>query len=80
MTEINMMRSLSLVPMDVSKTCAKPLVLWNRQVAEGVRVLVVPVLKGTQEAEKRDSINFEAAGAQWRFAGCSMCLAMNLIS
>ncbi|MCH7989762.1 MAG: 3-isopropylmalate dehydratase large subunit, partial [Planctomycetes bacterium] len=51
----------------------------GRQVAEGVRALVVP---GSQqihkeaEAEGLDKI-FTAAGFQWREAGCSMCLAMN---
>jgi 3-isopropylmalate/(R)-2-methylmalate dehydratase large subunit len=51
----------------------------GRQVAEGVRALVVP---GSQQIHKQaeeeglDKI-FTEAGFQWREAGCSMCLAMN---
>jgi len=54
-------------------------VLRGRQVAPGVRMLVVPgsVAVGRQaEAEGLADV-FAAAGAQWRGAGCSMCLAMN---
>jgi len=54
-------------------------VLRGRQVAAGVRMLVVPgsVAVGQQaEAEGLAEV-FVAAGAQWRGAGCSMCLAMN---
>ncbi|WP_261570243.1 3-isopropylmalate dehydratase large subunit [Frankia gtarii] len=54
-------------------------VLRGRQVAAGVRALVVPgsmQVKAEAEAEGLDEI-FRAAGAQWRSAGCSMCLGMN---
>jgi 3-isopropylmalate/(R)-2-methylmalate dehydratase large subunit len=54
-------------------------VLRGRSVAPGVRVLVVPgsaEVKEHAESEGLDRI-FDAAGAQWRGAGCSMCLAMN---
>jgi len=54
-------------------------VLRGRRVADGVRVLVVPgsVAVGLQaEAEGLADV-FTDAGAQWRGAGCSMCLAMN---
>ncbi len=54
-------------------------VLQGRSVADGVRVLVVPgsmAVKAQAEAEGLDQI-FTAAGAQWRSAGCSMCLGMN---
>ncbi|QDU78377.1 3-isopropylmalate dehydratase large subunit [Polystyrenella longa] len=51
----------------------------GRHVAENVKALVVPgsqqVLKQAVE-EGLDKI-FEAAGFEWRGAGCSMCLAMN---
>ena len=53
--------------------------LRGRKVADGVRVMVVP---GSQEVKKEaeneglDEI-FRAAGAEWREAGCSMCIAMN---
>jgi 3-isopropylmalate/(R)-2-methylmalate dehydratase large subunit len=54
-------------------------VMKNRQVAKGVRVLVVPgsqQIKRQAEAEGLDKI-FKDAGAEWREAGCSMCIAMN---
>src|SRR3954463_10494062 len=54
-------------------------ILKGRRVAEGVRALIVPgsvQVKIQAEAEGLHEI-FTAAGAEWREAGCSMCLAMN---
>jgi 3-isopropylmalate/(R)-2-methylmalate dehydratase large subunit len=54
-------------------------VLRGRQVAPDVEVLVVPgsaAVKAAAESEGLDEV-FTAAGAQWRGAGCSMCLGMN---
>ncbi len=54
-------------------------ILKGRKISPGVRVLVVPGshdLKRQAEAEGLDKI-FRAAGAEWREAGCSMCIAMN---
>jgi 3-isopropylmalate/(R)-2-methylmalate dehydratase large subunit len=54
-------------------------VLRGRRVADGVRMLVVPgsaAVRKEAEAEGLDEV-FTAAGAEWRFAGCSMCLGMN---
>jgi 3-isopropylmalate/(R)-2-methylmalate dehydratase large subunit len=54
-------------------------VLKGRKVADGVRMLVVPgSMKVRKQAEEEglDQV-FIAAGAQWRQAGCSMCLGMN---
>jgi 3-isopropylmalate/(R)-2-methylmalate dehydratase large subunit len=51
----------------------------GRKVAPGVRVLVVPgsqAIKKAAEAEGLDRV-FREAGADWREAGCSMCIAMN---
>ncbi len=51
----------------------------GRHVATGVKALVVPGSQQVREqaiSEGLDKI-FEAAGFQWREAGCSMCLAMN---
>jgi 3-isopropylmalate/(R)-2-methylmalate dehydratase large subunit len=51
----------------------------DRKVADGVRLLVVPgsePIRRQAEAEGLDRI-FREAGADWRFAGCSMCIAMN---
>ena len=54
-------------------------ILRGRKVADSVRVLVVPgsmQVKRDAEAEGLDAV-FAAAGAEWRSAGCSMCLGMN---
>lgn len=54
-------------------------VLRGRKVADGVRMLVVPGsmrVRAQAEAEGLGEV-FTAAGAQWRQAGCSMCLGMN---
>lgn len=54
-------------------------IMAGRQVAPGVRALVVPgslPVKAQAEAEGLDRI-FRRAGAEWRQPGCSMCIAMN---
>jgi 3-isopropylmalate/(R)-2-methylmalate dehydratase large subunit len=54
-------------------------VMRGRRVAPGVRMLVVPgsrSVKREAEAEGLDRV-FREAGADWREAGCSMCIAMN---
>jgi 3-isopropylmalate/(R)-2-methylmalate dehydratase large subunit len=51
----------------------------GRKVHPGVRVMVVPgsqQVKEQAQAEGLDRI-FREAGADWREAGCSMCIAMN---
>ena len=53
--------------------------LRGRRVADGVRVMVVPgstEVKRQAEDEGLASV-FRDAGAEWREAGCSMCIAMN---
>ncbi|MCD7100917.1 3-isopropylmalate dehydratase large subunit [Pseudoclavibacter sp. 13-3] len=54
-------------------------VMDGRHKAAGLRVMVVPGsarVRMQAEAEGLDQI-FTAFGAEWRFAGCSMCLGMN---
>ncbi len=54
-------------------------IIKGRKVADGVRMLVVPGsmrVRAQAEQEGLDAI-FTAAGADWRQAGCSMCLGMN---
>jgi 3-isopropylmalate/(R)-2-methylmalate dehydratase large subunit len=54
-------------------------VVRGRSVADGVRVLVVPGsarVRLQAEEEGLDQV-FAEFGAQWRHAGCSMCLGMN---
>jgi 3-isopropylmalate/(R)-2-methylmalate dehydratase large subunit len=54
-------------------------VLQGRKVAEGVRMMVVPGSAAVRAAAEAEGLHevFNAAGAEWRFAGCSMCLGMN---
>jgi 3-isopropylmalate/(R)-2-methylmalate dehydratase large subunit len=54
-------------------------IIKGRKVADGVRMLVVPGsmrVRFQAESEGLDEV-FKAAGAEWRSAGCSMCLGMN---
>ncbi|MFF3225419.1 3-isopropylmalate dehydratase large subunit [Nocardia suismassiliense] len=54
-------------------------ILKGRKVADSVRMLVVPGsmrVRAQAELEGLGEI-FTAAGAEWRQAGCSMCLGMN---
>ena len=54
-------------------------IIEGKKKADGVRVMVVPGsarVRLEAEAEGLDKI-IEAFGAEWRFAGCSMCLGMN---
>ena len=54
-------------------------ILAGRKVANGVRMLVVPgseLVKKQAEDRGLDKIII-AAGAEWREAGCSMCIGMN---
>jgi 3-isopropylmalate/(R)-2-methylmalate dehydratase large subunit len=54
-------------------------IIQGHKVAQGTRMLVVPGsarVRLQAEAEGLDKI-FLNAGAQWRSAGCSMCLGMN---
>ena len=51
----------------------------GRRVAGHVRALVVPGSKDVRRAAEAEGLHeiFQAAGFEWRGAGCSMCLAMN---
>ncbi len=54
-------------------------VLQGRKVSDKVRLMIVPgseKIKKQAEDEGLPAI-FKAAGAEWREAGCSMCIAMN---
>ena len=62
------------------RTCAPPPTCCaGHQVADGVRMLVVPGSAAVREAAEEEGLDkvFTDAGAEWRFAGCSMCLGMN---
>jgi len=54
-------------------------VLRGHQVADGVRMLVVPGSDRVRLAAEEEGLDvvFKEAGAEWRHAGCSMCLGMN---
>ncbi len=54
-------------------------VVRGRRVADGTRLLVVPgsVRVRLQAEDEGLDVVFKEAGAEWRGAGCSMCLGMN---
>ena len=54
-------------------------VFRGRKVAPGVRALVVPGSEAVLAQAEKEGLGaiFQEAGAEWRQAGCSMCLAMN---
>jgi 3-isopropylmalate/(R)-2-methylmalate dehydratase large subunit len=63
----------------ISDLRAAASVVKGRKVSPSVRMMVVPgsmEIKRQAEAEGLDEV-FRAAGAEWREAGCSMCIAMN---
>lgn len=55
------------------------LVVKGRQVASGVRAMVVPGSEAVKELAEAEGLRdiFVAAGFEWHRAGCSMCLGMN---
>jgi 3-isopropylmalate/(R)-2-methylmalate dehydratase large subunit len=54
-------------------------VIRGRRVADGVRMLVVPGSMRVRFQAEDEGLHdvFTRAGAEWRSAGCSMCLGMN---
>ena len=54
-------------------------IIKGHRVADGVRMLVVPGSMRVKEQANEEGLGkvFEEAGAEWREAGCSMCLGMN---
>jgi 3-isopropylmalate/(R)-2-methylmalate dehydratase large subunit len=63
----------------ISDLRAAAAIFKDRKVSPNVRVMVVPgsqLVKEQAQAEGLDRI-FRDAGADWREAGCSMCIAMN---
>jgi 3-isopropylmalate/(R)-2-methylmalate dehydratase large subunit len=53
--------------------------LKGRKVADGLRVMVVPGSQDVKKQAEQEGLDkvFKEAGAEWREAGCSMCIAMN---
>jgi 3-isopropylmalate/(R)-2-methylmalate dehydratase large subunit len=51
----------------------------GRKVADSVRMMVVPGSQQVKQQAENEGLDevFKAAGAEWREAGCSMCIAMN---
>jgi 3-isopropylmalate/(R)-2-methylmalate dehydratase large subunit len=54
-------------------------ILKGRTIADGMRMLVVPGSMRVRAQADEEGLGeiFTAAGAEWRQAGCSMCLGMN---
>src|SRR4030065_271357 len=53
--------------------------LKGRKVAGNIRVMVVPGSQDVKKQAEQEGLDkvFREAGAEWREAGCSMCIAMN---
>jgi len=51
----------------------------GHKIADDLRVMVVPGSQQVKKQAEREGLDdvFKAAGAEWREAGCSMCIAMN---
>ena len=54
-------------------------IVKGRKKADGVRMMVVPGSQKVRLQAEEEGIDkiFKDFGAEWRFAGCSMCLGMN---
>ena len=54
-------------------------ILRGRRIATHVNMLVVPGSEAVRRQAEQEGLHeiFEAAGAEWRLPGCSMCIAMN---
>jgi 3-isopropylmalate/(R)-2-methylmalate dehydratase large subunit len=54
-------------------------VFKGHKVAPGVRAMIVPGSEKIKKQAEEEGLSeiFRAAGAEWREAGCSMCIAMN---
>ncbi|MCC7157227.1 MAG: 3-isopropylmalate dehydratase large subunit [Bryobacterales bacterium] len=77
--EVNVVFIGSCTNSRISDLRAAASILKGRKVNSKVRVMVVPgsqQVKKQAEAEGLDRVFIEA-GAEWREAGCSMCIAMN---
>ena len=81
---------ISMVPVDIVfiGSCtngriedlrAAAAVFKGRTVSPKVRAMVVPGSEAVRAQAEREGLDriFDAAGAEWRKSGCSMCLAMN---
>ena len=53
--------------------------LQDRKIASGIQMLVVPGSESVRRQAEKEGLDkvFLAAGAEWRYPGCSMCLALN---
>jgi len=53
--------------------------LKGRKVADGTRVMVVPGSQDVKKQAEQEGLDkvFKEAGAEWREAGCSLCISMN---
>ncbi|MBL8226138.1 MAG: 3-isopropylmalate dehydratase large subunit [Chromatiales bacterium] len=77
--EVNVVFVGSCTNSRLSDLRAAASVLKGHKVAAGVRMLVVPGSEQVKRAAEAEGLHqvFQAAGAEWREAGCSMCLGMN---
>ncbi|MBI5943718.1 MAG: 3-isopropylmalate dehydratase large subunit [Chloroflexi bacterium] len=54
-------------------------VLKGNKVADGLRLMVVPGSQDVKKQAEQEGLDkvFKEAGAEWREAGCSLCISMN---
>ena len=54
-------------------------IIKGKKVADGLRLMVVPGSQDVKKQAEQEGLDtvFKEAGAEWREAGCSMCIAMN---
>jgi len=54
-------------------------VLQDQKIASGLKMIVVPGSENVRRQAEEEGLDkvFLDAGAEWRYSGCSMCLAMN---
>src|SRR5262249_41180825 len=53
--------------------------LKGKKVADNVRVMVVPGSQDVKKQAEQEGLDkvFKESGAEWREAGCSLCISMN---
>jgi 3-isopropylmalate/(R)-2-methylmalate dehydratase large subunit len=53
--------------------------LKGNKVAEGLRLMIVPGSQDVKKQAEQEGLDkiFKEAGAEWREAGCSLCISMN---
>jgi 3-isopropylmalate/(R)-2-methylmalate dehydratase large subunit len=67
------------IRVDTEDLRAAAAIIKGKQKADGIRMMVVPGSQKVRIQAEQEGLDqvFKDFGAEWRFAGCSMCLGMN---